>query len=61
VQFEILVEKKHMYMIQDSRPVNVLGRFYKQFLTSLYRSTLVYFWNQTRNKNICKLNKGNSL
>jgi hypothetical protein len=22
---------------------------------------LVYFWNQTRNKNICKLNKGNAL
>ena len=24
------------------------------------RHCLVYFWNQNRNKNICKLNKGNS-
>jgi hypothetical protein len=32
--------------------VNVLGRFYKHFLTSLYKT-----WS----KNICKLNKGNSL
>ena len=42
--------------------VNIFGRFYKHFLTSLYRSKLLdIFWSQTRNKNICKLNKGNSL
>ena len=33
--------------------VNVLGRFNKHFLASLYRSTLFdIFLNQTRNKNI---------
>ena len=43
--------------------VNVLSRLYKHFLTSLYRSTFFFrsFWNQTWNKNICKLNKGNPI
>jgi hypothetical protein len=31
-------------------------KFSYLFLSS-YRHCLVYFWNQTRNKNICKLNK----
>ena len=39
--------------------VNVLGKFYKHFLTD--RHCLISFWNQSWNKNICKLNKGNSL
>jgi hypothetical protein len=39
--------------------VNVLGRFYKQFLTSLYiQIDIVWYIFETRNKNICKLNKG---
>jgi hypothetical protein len=42
--------------------INVLDRFYKYFLSHCTdRHCLVYIWKQIRNKNICKLNKGNSL
>jgi hypothetical protein len=34
------------------------GKFHVRHCTD--RHCLVYFWNQTRNKNICKLSKGNS-
>jgi hypothetical protein len=42
------------------------GRFYKHIRNSniivhVYRHSLISFWNQTRNKNICKLNKGTLL
>jgi hypothetical protein len=59
---DLWTEKLRMLKRNFHSNANILGRFYKQFLTSLYRSTLFgIFLKPDSNKNICKLNKGNSL